>query len=60
MHTRYGSEIEGPCYGSTVQAGDWAEVRKVTERLSLGTEYKFSYPDKDGMSKLAVSEHTNM
>ena len=56
MHTRYGSEIKGLCYG----AGDWAEVRKVTERLSLGTEYKFSYPDKDGMSTLAVSEHTNM
>ena len=24
------------------------EVRKVTERLNLGTEFKFSYPDKDG------------
>ena len=28
-------------------AWPWSEVRKVTERLSLGTEYKLSYPDKD-------------
>jgi hypothetical protein len=25
------------------------EVRKVTERLNLGTEFKFSYPDKDAV-----------
>ena len=34
----------------TSHAEMFAQVRKITERLNLGTEFKFSYPDKDAVN----------
>jgi len=39
--------------GASLHEGRLQYVRRLNERLSLGTEYKFSYPDKDSGLQLA-------